>query len=299
MLAASVAINLLSTAIWEFAIAPLYRGARSLKRPPTGRGHSLLDDSVRSAGSELSRATHGSGLSRGRWAEFVTSQEVASLLHDVFAFRMDQTDPALDDIEVAFIGVWRAFLDEHNLESGYDVEQFFGQLTGACNNLLDAAIGIQAVSAHEAKSAARHKVVMARIEGLSGREKSSPPSGHELAEFERKLSEAVGTRHSTIEPPNVFEKQRVPMDTLYVTPAFGGKAFGKAAVDLPAVTATVFRRVVLGHPGAGKSTLTAKLCKDLAAPGSQLYPGGRIVTPWPIELRKYASGKSALLSVWG
>jgi hypothetical protein len=175
VLAANVAINLFSTAIWEFAIAPLYRGARPLKRRPTRRGQSLLDDSVRRAGSQLSRATHDSGLSTEKWAEFVESQEVASLLHDVFAFRMDQTDPSLDDIEVAFIGLWRAFLDEHNLKSDYDVADFFDQLIAACNNLLDAAIATEAISAHEAKSAARHKVVMARIESLSGRDQSSLP----------------------------------------------------------------------------------------------------------------------------
>ena len=292
MLAVSVAINLLSTAIWEFAIAPLYRGDRPLRTRPSGRGKGTLDAALRSAAAELSEATRGSGIDRKRWEGFILSSDVGALIGDIFTFRMDDADPSLHDIEVAFAGLWSAFLHDNQLTSPLTASALFETLAGVCNNLLDTAISAQVLSAFDAKASARHRVVLARLDALEAREVGTPCiTDNVLTEFEIALRSAVGARHSTIEPPNIFEKQRVPIDELYIAPSFGGPVLGERRGDLPHLLAGLSRRVVLGHPGAGKSTLTTKLCADLAAPDRHTSVLGRAVTPWVVELRKYVAAK--------
>ena len=56
------------------------------------------------------------------------------------------------------------------------------------------------------------------------------------------------------------------------------------------------RAVVLGNPGAGKSTLVAKTCVDLALEYGKIRTKGRPVTPWCIELRRLAADPAALAS---
>ena len=68
-------------------------------------------------------------------------------------------------------------------------------------------------------------------------------------------------------PPNLQGTQHHPIDALYVSPNVTiatEKGEKEESLDRNTFFARAYRAVVLGNPGAGKSTLATKLCYDLA-----------------------------------
>ncbi len=86
----------------------------------------------------------------------------------------------------------------------------------------------------------------------------------------RQLRSAQKAAHATITPPNADNANRVPFDDIYVPPtvtSFGGEKLTRWATagDLDRVFRLHRRNVVLGSPGAGKSTLAIHLARIIAA----------------------------------
>jgi NACHT domain len=129
--------------------------------------------------------------------------------------------------------------------------------------------------------------------------------------FEQAYREQVHARHRFITPPHLDQRQRVPLDNLYVLPRLqfwqlprrqqietrptrhkpksGGPSPGKAnQLAFEDFLKQLYRTVVLGDPGAGKSTLALKIIHDLSRPTSE-----RSVEPFPtpilVVLRDYGT----------
>jgi hypothetical protein len=68
---------------------------------------------------------------------------------------------------------------------------------------------------------------------------------------------------------------------------------GERSLKLTEFLQRIYRAVLLGNPGGGKSTLKDKLCFDLAANYLERPMGGRRLTPIPVILRDYGAEKKA------
>src|SRR5207245_2634933 len=75
-----------------------------------------------------------------------------------------------------------------------------------------------------------------------------------------------------------------PYDQLYVEPPILPERDGEVAVELIRLAQPGYRAVILGHPGAGKSTLVAKLAHDVATDGLPEL-SGRV--PFLVVLRNF------------
>jgi NACHT domain len=116
-----------------------------------------------------------------------------------------------------------------------------------------------------------------------------------LIEFEDKYRSQVGDRHRDVIPPYVESVRRVPIDDIYVPARL-------SPPDLPARVNSISlrefladlpdRSVVLGSPGAGKSTMAAKICHDLATNYHSKLAADRLLTPVLVLLREYGSAKA-------
>ena len=113
-------------------------------------------------------------------------------------------------------------------------------------------------------------------------------------EWERIYRNQVRVRHSTITPPSFDAAERVPIDDIYIETRFrltseaNPNEFNLLREEL---VEKLDRTVVLGDPGAGKSTFAIKLAYDLAG-GTIDLPGGSL-TPLIVTLKDYGSEKEA------
>lgn len=115
-----------------------------------------------------------------------------------------------------------------------------------------------------------------------------------LSEFEKKYRLQISKRHGWIIPPYFDLVRRVPIDDLYVTPHFVRQKGEREVLTLSALLSRSHRVVILGNPGAGKSTFTSKLCYALATRSSQLLLMERQdFIPILVVLRDYGDKKQS------
>lgn len=158
----------------------------------------------------------------------------------------------------------------------------FDALTTAYNEILGPlARGdlrnpeLAAVAAHLTAAAAANSQLLRNLADLA-----------DIHDFARHLRAQVAAVHSQMRLPHLGVSRAVPYDQLYVEPHL--RPSDDASVPTPRLPELALpgrRSVILGDPGAGKSTLAAKLANDVA---SDLIPGAESRVPFLLVLRNFA-----------
>ncbi len=84
----------------------------------------------------------------------------------------------------------------------------------------------------------------------------------ECRRFAVRLRSQVANLHDGIRMPHLGVRRIVSYEEIHVRPRLVGQAFGEVGAD--EIVSKAHRVVVLGDPGAGKSTLAAKMAYDIA-----------------------------------
>jgi hypothetical protein len=134
--------------------------------------------------------------------------------------------------------------------------------------------GTIAVTAHLAAAAAANSRLLSELGNLA-----------DFHEFARQLRAQVLAVHGHMRLPHLGVSRSVPYDQLYVEPVLRPVLERYEVPDLTALAVSGRRSVILGDPGAGKSTLAAKLAHDIA---SDLDPGAEGRVPFLLVLRNFA-----------
>jgi hypothetical protein len=181
------------------------------------------------------------------------------------------------------------------------VSYLFEALLEGCHLALHSAVDQGVLAGHEALSAFRHNIIQSEIAGI--RKKldffiaQQQLSVQAILDFEKKYRQQVSHRHGYITPPNFDSARRLPIDELYVSPDFAvasskNQAPEKEILNLQTFLTRIYRVVLLGNPGGGKSTLSHKVCHDIAEHYSQrLFAGREQLTPILVVLRNYGAEK--------
>jgi hypothetical protein len=122
------------------------------------------------------------------------------------------------------------------------------------------------------------------------------PDVPRVLEFEARYREEVGARHSEIVPPHFDSAKRVPINRLYVNAILqptDSRDDRSDSLSTEQFLTAVYRAVVLGNPGAGKTTLAQKICHDMAERYGERPFGGRSVTPIMVVLREFGATKKS------
>lgn len=167
-----------------------------------------------------------------------------------------------------------------------------GAATDACALLVnsiqtvvdDIRASVEAMDTSEtlaASSAAHAALIISTVENVSRHwSAAAEGSGSEGWDtFRKNYLELVREHHSTVTPPDLEHRKKVPIADLYVSPVLRAAGDFGHEISMNDMIAATDRRVLLGDPGGGKSTLSHVLVHNLASEARR--------TPFHIVLREF------------
>jgi hypothetical protein len=232
---------------------------------------------------------------------FLSSPEVEEIVRQLYAEKIsqDRDKSRLEAIQKEFLTSFSLYVGVKEEKLAESAKHFLDALTDGVDEALKHAIDKGILSAHEARSSLRYRIILdelAAIEkNLDFLTSQMKPNIKSILEFEEKYRNQVSCRHSDIMPPHFDRSQRVPIDNLYVCPNFTSTPRDKEeesqTLSFQDFLSSIYRAVILGNPGVGKSTFSLKLCHDLSSNYSNRIFSGRQVTPILVILRNYGAEK--------
>ncbi|HEY6765805.1 MAG TPA: NACHT domain-containing protein [Candidatus Sulfotelmatobacter sp.] len=229
---------------------------------------------------------------------FLSSPEAQTVVRQIYSYRLTEgKNGGVDGIRTEF-----SRLLQGRVQGADDKlsRSLFKVILDVCDDALGAAVEKGSMAALDAKQTFMHRMLLDELAAINSNVEllSHKPDIAGILEFERRYREQVSSRHDSIQPPHLDRHKKYPIDSLYVVPRltpYHSKepAWALRHTDLVHIIkkeqllSTVRRAVLLGNPGAGKSTFAQKVCHDLATG----LVGDRQVSPILVVLRDYGAQK--------
>lgn len=177
--------------------------------------------------------------------------------------------------------------------------ELFQIISVGCLKAFDIAINQGILSAHEAKSIARHRVLLDELRAIKHNLRFLTAGSYSdiktIEDFENQYRCQVGIRYDQITIPHFDRAPTVDIDDVFVSPNFicppKEESQEREMISLEDFLARLYRSVLLGDPGGGKSTLAQKICHDLNKSYERRLIGDRLLTPVLVILREYSAKK--------
>jgi len=269
---------------------------------PASHKARALGDTLRSAIEETSNTMPWQGsLPVEVVCLFLQTPEVESMARQLFAVQLLPPAPHADLalIKRRFLASLARYVRRPVEEIATQADALFGLLVQGCERALAQAIDAGSIAAHEATSTLRHRMLMDELDTLGKAVAllAAPLDIDAIIRFEQAYREQVGRRHGTVTPAHIDTALRYPIDDVFVPPHIlrsgDGATRPHPSVEMSHILSTLYRGIILGHPGGGKSTLSLKVCHDLATRYDERLVAGRQLTPVLVVLRDYAAVKAA------
>lgn len=279
----AVATNLFSSAIWDLLRDPAF--GTGLQESPARRYAAAIDEAVERLEPALAKVPSEDEVAA---RAFLESAEVRALVASLFRTRIADPHHSLVDLRQAFVATWGSRWPAHlRALPAYDV---FDAIAFGCERILEESVRRGDLGAHESLSARRHHETNGRLRAIERQLRSmtaanGAPDATRLDRLEKKLRRTFEASYGHISPPSTRGQRDVPLDDIYVAPRF--TAGPELTLRLDDIAAQTHRLVVLGRPGAGKSTFARRVCQLAARSDLQLSGGGAVVVAF-LELRAYA-----------
>jgi hypothetical protein len=231
---------------------------------------------------------------------FLTSAEAEVIVRQIYAAKLSGSQQqSFELIREEFLTSFSLYTNIPKDELQDSAKLILDDLIEGCEEALQIAIDQGRLSAHEAKSTFRHQILLDEIAAIKKNldllTAPQKPDIQAILKFEETYRQQVGERHKHITPPYLDAAQKLPINRLYVCPNFvttsTNKSQERETLKMPDFLGGIYRAVLLGNPGGGKSTFTLKLCHVLATCYSERLFAGREVTPILVVLRDYGAEK--------
>jgi hypothetical protein len=285
--------NLLATAVWSAA------ARTSIRRGTSEAGVSELDREVRGFIAARNRDLIDlasvdkirSDIGGDRLRAFLLSPEVRDIATGLVIARATSTPTrVVNRLRERFVATMCWFVDLSQETIQADAERLFGIIDQGAKEFSGQLAGSDS---HAALSALLQDIFEATPAATAIFGTGTVPDMNAVLDCESKLRLTAATLHGRLEPPNYEGLAPIPIDRLYIEPTF--RAVGtEDAVRYSSlfVRKGLHRTVVLGDPGAGKSSFAHSVCHRLAVERQQGSSRGT-GTPIFIELREYATVRAA------
>ncbi len=254
-----------------------------------------LDSAIAAASQELSEVERlGEIAGADEVAGFLAGPEAKTCICMLFVAGVQTSFATTEELRESFV---RAYQRDVSAASEGDAGEIFDCLVVGVEKIVVSAARLGDAEASEAVAAARFRSLAEEIQGLRQSLEALRSTEDEEVErylaWERIYREQVLVRHGTITPPSFDASERVPVDEIYVETTFtpsGAPNVPERRLSSEHLAQRLDRTVVLGDPGAGKSTFAFKLAYDLARERTSV-PGGAL-TPLVVTLKDYGAEKA-------
>lgn len=229
--------------------------------------------------------------------KFIRSQEVENVCRQLFSAdilitdRQSNTELIYEEFErLVFLHLDN--VDTNNKELPHSL---FDALIAGCTKVYETEIKGNNLFAHEKMDGLRFRRLKDEIENIliniETLKTKDRPTIQEYLEFEKKYRDQVVERNKYLRSVHFKNPEKILIDDLYVYPNFSDSLNSddkeQEFIDSENFISSIYRSVVLGDPGAGKTTFTSKICYDFGRGLTSEQSGGRDVTPILIVLRDY------------
>ncbi|MEQ8385550.1 MAG: NACHT domain-containing protein [Coleofasciculus sp. A1-SPW-01] len=234
---------------------------------------------------------------------FLESPPAETIVRQIYAAKLsDNPQNNFELIRQEWLAAFSSYTNIPDAELQKAANLILDDLIEGCEEALQIAIDQGRLSAHEAKSAFRHQIVRDEIatiqKTLNLLTAPRKPDIKAILTFEENYRQQVGERHKYIIPPDFDKAQKLSINRLYVCPNFiptpTKQSNQPESLKITTFLDSIYRAVLLGNPGGGKSTFTQKFAHVLATCYSERPFAGRQVTPILVILRDYGAKKKEL-----
>jgi hypothetical protein len=232
---------------------------------------------------------------------FFVSPEAEAIVRQIYGiyFAPEMRLKSESAIREEFAASLSFFLRTEDVAVRGIADSLFESLVQGCERALSGAVDKGLLSAHEAKSTSRHRLILDELatirKNLDLLEKPQRPTLNEILQFEEDYRKQLVNRHGHITPPHFDVARKIPIKDICVSPKFvrppGPREHRADPIGFEHFLSGLYRAVVLGNPGGGKSTLASKICYDLASEYRKRHVNGRELTAVLVVLRDYGAAK--------
>jgi hypothetical protein len=297
----AAAMKLLSGILPSAGMRVLGFGRHAHDRRRFARGELEADRGVAKAielaGKRMSQLA--TELPGGREAEvkaFLESPEAAQLIRQLFVIQSGGGPLLPGEVKRQFTASLAAWLRVPPERLEPHGSAIFDQFAAATRRALDIARRHGDRSAETAHETLRDVHVREHLIGIERNLEllaGSRADRDEIADFEQRYRAHVLQTHTFLRPPSFEGSARHRLDQLYVAPRLRRVEGEDVWLSYREFGSEVWRAVILGDPGGGKSSLAAKLCSD-AIQGRAPFGGSDFPrTPLLVPLRDYLNVKRA------
>ena len=218
--------------------------------------HALLRKSIKQVAETIQWA------GPGRLEEiclFLFSPEVEEYVRQIYAVQLLEDSPQTshDAIQQQFAASFFMYVGIQEGKVKQSCELLFTALVAGCEKVLEKSIESGILTAHEARSNVRFRVlrdeILAIQRNLDHLKTAGRLSLHALHKFEEKYRRQVANRHKHLIPPHFDSARKIPIDSIFVTPSFttGPQKKGEESRTLSTsdFLSEAYRTVILGNPG--------------------------------------------------
>jgi len=233
-------------------------------------------------------------------AQFLESPTAENIVRQIYSDFLDLNSKGkgIKMIQEEFIVNLALYLKYDPVEIHQIASDLFDAIKIGCDKALNLSIENGKLSAHEAKSIERYRVVLDGIHSIKNNldflKNHMNLDLDAVNDFETKYRSQIDQRYNKVTIPSFDRVPRVEIDKIFVAPKFIHETKGAEPKEISFETflTHLHRTVVLGDPGGGKSTLSQQICHDLSKNYEKRPIGGRLLTPVLVVLREYSSKKN-------
>lgn len=226
---------------------------------------------------------------------FLDTPEVENIVRQIYSANLLEADKIIMVREEFILAFLKYFQQHESITPKEAIGELFQVILSGCEAALNSAIDNNMLSAHEAKSSFRFRMLRDDLhtirQNLALLSKSNTLNVQEIIKFEKQYREQIAQRHSHITIPHFGSAKKVFINEIYVSPNFEHTILERdrktIRLNYDAFLSNIYRVVLLGNPGGGKSTLSQKLCYDFASDNKNRN------TPILVVLREYGQEKKA------